>query len=98
MPSRTSIAREEKSVSGFKASRNRLTLLSQGLVQLVRLPRWLGGKVCLPVQETQESWVRSLGQGEPLEEEIGNPLQYSCLENPMDGGAGWAVVHGVTKR
>ena len=27
----------------------------------------------------------------------GNPLQYSCLENPMDGGAWWAKVHGVTK-
>ena len=25
----------------------------------------------------------------------GNPLQYSCLENPMDGGACWAAVHGV---
>ena len=25
------------------------------------------------------------------------PLQYSCLENPMDGGAWWAAVHGVTK-
>ena len=25
------------------------------------------------------------------------PLQYSCLENPMDGGAWWAVVHGVAK-
>ena len=25
----------------------------------------------------------------------GNPLQYSCLETPMDGGAWWAVVHGV---
>ena len=24
-----------------------------------------------------------------------NPLQYSCLENPMDGGAWWATVHGV---
>ena len=24
----------------------------------------------------------------------GNPLQYSCLENPMDGGAWWATVHG----
>ena len=28
----------------------------------------------------------------------GNPLQYSCLENPMDGGAWWATVHGVGKR
>ena len=27
----------------------------------------------------------------------GNPLQYSCLENPMDRGAWWATVHGVTK-
>ena len=26
----------------------------------------------------------------------GNPLQYSCLENPMDGGAWWAAVYGVT--
>ena len=27
----------------------------------------------------------------------GNPRQYSCLENPMDGGAGWAAVHGIRK-
>ena len=27
----------------------------------------------------------------------GTPLQYSCLENPMDGGAWWAIVHEVTK-
>ena len=27
----------------------------------------------------------------------GNPLQSSCLENPMDRGAWWAVVHGVTE-
>ena len=27
----------------------------------------------------------------------GNPLQYSCLENSMDRGAWWAVVHGVAK-
>ena len=29
--------------------------------------------------------------------ENGNPLQYSCLENPMDRGASWATVHRVTK-
>ena len=33
----------------------------------------------------------------PLGEGNGNPLQYSCLENPMDGGAWWAAVHGVSK-
>ena len=27
----------------------------------------------------------------------GNPLQYSCLQNPMDRGAWWAIVHGVAK-
>ena len=31
-----------------------------------------------------------------LREGNGNPLQYSCLENPMDGGAWWAAVHRVT--
>ena len=32
-----------------------------------------------------------------LGEGNGTPLQYSCLENPMDGGAWWAAVDGVTK-
>ena len=35
--------------------------------------------------------VPSLGEGNST------PLQYSCLENPMDGGAWWAATHGVTK-
>ena len=37
------------------------------------------------------------GSGRSPGERNGNPLQYSCLENPMDGGAWWATVHGVTK-
>ena len=32
-----------------------------------------------------------------IREGNGNPLQYSCLENPMDGGAWWAAVHGIAK-
>ena len=36
-------------------------------------------------------WGRSPGEGN------GNPLQYSSLENPMDKGAWWAIVHRVTK-
>ena len=36
-------------------------------------------------------WGRSPGGGH------GNPLQYSCLENPMDGGAWWSTFYGVTK-
>ena len=38
-----------------------------------------------------------LGSGRSFGEGNGNPLQYSCLENPMDSGAWWAAVHGVTK-
>ena len=37
------------------------------------------------------------GSGRSPGEGNGNPLQYSCLENPMDGGAWWAIVHGVTE-
>ena len=36
-------------------------------------------------------YLHGLGEGN------GTPLQYSCLENPMDGGAWWAAVHGVAK-
>ena len=45
----------------------------------------------------QGTWVRSLGSGRSPGEGNGNPLQYSCLENPMDGGAWWATVHRVVK-
>ena len=36
-------------------------------------------------------WWKPPGEGN------GNPLQYSCLENPLDRGAWWATIHGVTK-
>ena len=37
------------------------------------------------------------GSGRSTREGNGNPLQCSCLENPMDRGAWWATIHGVTK-
>ena len=37
------------------------------------------------------------GLGRSPGEEHDNPFQYSCLENPMDGGARWATVHRVAK-
>ena len=37
------------------------------------------------------------GSGRSSGEENSNPLQYSCLENPMDRGAWWATVHGFAK-
>ena len=39
--------------------------------------------------ETRKFWVAGEGNG--------TPLQYSCLENPMDGGGWWAAVHRVAK-
>ena len=37
------------------------------------------------------------GSGGSLGEGLGNPLQYSCLENPMDRGAWWSTVYGMAK-
>ena len=42
----------------------------------------------------RETWVRSLGQEVPLGKEMAT---HSCLQNPMDGGAWQATVHGATK-
>ena len=50
-------------------------------------PRWQ--RICL--QYRRPGWGRSPG------EVIGNPLQYSCLENSKDRRASWATVHGVSK-
>ena len=54
-----------------------------------------GKRTCLPMQETDGGSVpgsgRSPGGG------LGNPLQYSCLENPMERGAWWATVHEGAK-
>ena len=47
------------------------------------------------VQGTQEMQLQSLGQEEPLGEENGNPLQYSCLKNPMNRGVWQALVQRV---
>ena len=50
---------------------------------------------CLPAMRVDLGSIP--GSGRSPGEGNGNPLQYSCLENPMDGGAWWATVHGVTK-
>ena len=42
------------------------------------------------MQETQEMQVSFLGWEDPLEEENGNSLQYSCLKNPLDKETWWA--------
>ena len=49
----------------------------------------------LPANAGDASSIPGLGRSPGGEN--GNPLQYSCLENPMDRGAWWAIVHEVTK-
>ena len=44
---------------------------------------------------TQETWVQPLGREDPLGKEMAYPLQYSCLENPMDRGVWQTTVHGI---
>ena len=49
----------------------------------------------LPASVGDESSIPGLGRSPG--EGNSNPLQYSCLENPMDREAWWSVVHGVAK-
>ena len=46
---------------------------------------------CAEDLSSMHGWGRSPGEGN------GRPLQYSCLENPSDGGAWWAAIYGVTQ-
>ena len=45
----------------------------------------------------QETQVPSLGWEDPFQKETTNPLQYSCLENPMDRGPWLAMAHRVAR-
>ena len=62
-------------------------------VNLLGLPRWLSEELALECKGPSSipGWERSSG------ERKGNPLHYSCLENPMDRGAWWVTVHGVAE-
>ena len=50
------------------------------------------GNMKVPIEQKKNQQIMY-----PYGEGNGTPLQYSCLENPMDGGACWAAVHGVAK-
>jgi len=56
------------------------------------LPWWLSGK-----ESACNAGDPGLGGEDPPGEGNGNPLQYSCLENPTDRATWWATVHGVTQ-
>ena len=56
-----------------------------------------GGSVCKESACNAEDAGSIPGSGRSPGEGNGDPLQYSCLENPMARETGWATVHGVTR-
>ena len=62
-----------------------------------RLPQWPSGRESACQCRRCRRWGFYPGSGRSPGEGNGSPLQYSCLENPMDRGAWWATVHGVAK-
>ena len=59
--------------------------------------RWQGGKESASKAGDIGDSGSNPGSGRSPGGGNGNPLQYSCLENPMDRGTWWATVHGITK-
>ena len=55
------------------------------------------GSVVKNLPANAGNWGSIPGLGRSPEEENGSPLQYSCLENPMDKGAWLVTVHGVSR-
>ena len=80
---------------GIESSSHNLTITGRPLLYL---ESHLGRLSGLGSKESA-CWRPGLIPGSGRSPEVGSsyPLQYSCLENPMDRGAWWATVHGVTK-
>ena len=67
------------------------------LLQYMLTKTFPGGSVVKNLPANVEDSGSIPESGRLTGEENGNPLQYSCLGNPMDRGAWWATVHGVAK-
>ena len=78
---------------GFEASRDRLTLLLGA--KAVSFPS--GSEVKASACNAGDPGLIP-GLGRSPREGNSNPLQYSCLENPMGGGAGWAILPTGSQR
>ena len=66
-------------------------------MRLKRHQGFPGGSVVKNLPANARDMASIPGSGISPEEGIGNPLQYFSLGNPIDRGAWWATVHGVTK-
>ena len=73
------------------------SLVGQLVKNLPAIGASLAAQMAKNLPALQETQVQSLGQEDSPGEGNGNSLQYFCLENSMDRGTWWAVVHGVTK-
>ena len=87
----------EKSQRNFSSTSIPLASFLFICLREIRLPQWLSNKesTCQCRKSGHSGPIP--GSGRSPGEGNGNPLQYSCLENPTDGGAWWATVHGVPK-
>ena len=65
--------------------------VTQGMVMEISCSKKYKGKDHNGHHDVMSTTRSYFGEGN------GNPLQYSCLENPRDGGAWWAAVYGVTQ-
>ena len=88
----------------LKQENNRNHLMRPRKLQLIRdstslVAQWWKKKKksACKCKEMQETWVLIPALGKAPGEGNGNPLQYSCLENPMDRGAWRTTVHTVTQ-
>ena len=72
-----------------------ILFLPVSLYRLNGLPWWLSGKKNPPANAGDMGSIPGLGRSPG--EGSGNPIQYSCLRNPMDREAWRAIIHGVTK-
>ena len=84
-----------RKVRGFSLESNQCFVGFKASIKTKVLHRWLSGKE----SACQAGDARLIpGSGQSIGEGNGNPLQYSCLGNPVDRGVWWALVHGGCKR
>ena len=82
--SRQNTSPEVKDLTGIKRS-----------VRAAKVAQWV--RICLPMQETQEAWVRFLGREDLLEEEMATRPTTLAWKIPWTEGAWWATVMGSQK-
>ena len=71
--------------------------VGNGTWVVVSFPGFPGGSLVKNLPAMQKTWVRTLSWEDPLEEDMATHSSILAWRIPMDKGAWWATVHGVTK-